>query len=193
MSMPTISRPLLAANDDGLWLTPSLASGFTGKPAIGLYRVAPGARRPVLAAHTGGLAHWLVASRHSVWIDVARPSRPSRLIRFDGADANAVFDRTTVRALDYMQAGYIGVQYAADSLALWAVVPGRGQQVIRIDPATGASMPVAAVHPDTAYAIQIQPPIVSVHGEAFFLDPPAQSSSFPRQHEGFSALYRVAP
>jgi hypothetical protein len=46
VGMPVISRPLLATDDDGLWLVPAITSGFTGRPPLALYHIKPGAKHP---------------------------------------------------------------------------------------------------------------------------------------------------
>ena len=63
--VPKIWRPLLAFNNDGLWIAP------TGDSTGPLYRLTPGATRltPVFKLAPGGFAWWLVASGDSVWID----------------------------------------------------------------------------------------------------------------------------
>ena len=190
--LPMISRLLMAANADGLWLVPAVTSGWTGHPARALYHVTPGARRAQIAARVATLARWIVANGHSVWVDVNHYPKPSTLWRFDGPSARPVSHRSLGAALDYGEFGYGEPGYAGDAAGVWAVVPRSGQTVIRIDPTRGTVRRMATVHPQAAYATDsLQPPLVVLHGSAYFLDPPAQAGSYPYRRGGFSALYRV--
>jgi hypothetical protein len=192
--MPMISRPLIAADADGLWLAPAVTSGWSGHPVRALYLVAPGARRPQIAAREVTLARWLVAEGHSVWVDVTHYPKPSTLWRFDGPNARPVFHRSLGAALDYGEFGYGEPGYAGGASGLWAVVPRSGQLVIRIDPNRGQSTRMTTIHPQPEYHTgELQPPLVVFHGAAYFLDPPAQAGTYPYRRGGFSALYRVTP
>jgi hypothetical protein len=191
--MPTISRPLLATDKDGLWFMPSILSGFTGRPTLALYHVKPGARTPVIASRSVRLAHWLVANGNSVWVDAGNTSQISTLWRFDGAGARPIFHRRLGALLDYLEFGYGEPEFGGDGTALWAVVPGRGQEVVRVDSSRGTPTTVGRVQPRQAYSIQIQPPLAVFHGAAYFLDPPAQAATYPYHRGGYSALYQVTP
>lgn len=192
--MPMISRPLIAADADGLWLVPAVSSGWTGHPVRALYLVAPSARRPQIAAREVTLARWLVAEGRSVWVDVAQYPKPSTLWRFDGPKARPVFHRSLGAALDYGEFGYGEPGYAGGAGGVWAAVPRSGQQVIRIDPNRGQAIRMATIHPQSGYQTdELQPPLVAFHGAAYFLDPPAQAGTYPYRRAGFSALYRVTP
>jgi hypothetical protein len=192
--MPMISRPLIAADADGLWLAPAVESGWSGNPVRALYLVKPGARLPQIAAREVTLARWLVAEGHSVWADVTHYPKPSTLWRFDGPNARPVFHRSLGAALDFGEFGYGEPGYAGGANGLWAVVPRGGQQVIRIDPSRGQPIHMATIHPQSSYQIdELQPPLVVFRGVAYFLDPPAQAGTYPYRRGGFSALYRVAP
>jgi hypothetical protein len=189
--MPMISRPLLATNDDGLWFVPAISSGFTGRPTLALYHVKPGASRATIATRTVTQAHWLVANGHSIWLSANQTGTLSTLWRFDGSTARPVFHRSISSTLDYIEFGYGEPEYGGDHSSLWAVVPGRGQQIISINPNTGGTRTVATVQPRAAYSILIQPPLAVINGDAFFLDPPAQAPTYPYHRQGFSALYRI--
>lgn len=192
--LPTISRLLLAADADGLWLVPAVTSGWSGRPARALYHVTPGARSAQIAAPEATLARWIVANGHSVWVDVSHYPKASTLWRFDGPGARPVSHRSLGAALDYGEFGYGEPGYAGGAAGVWAVVPRSGQTVIRIDPSRGAVTRIATVHPQAAYATDsLQPPLVVLHGSAYFLDPPAQAGTYPYRRGGFSALYRVNP
>lgn len=95
--MPPITRALLAADADGLWITPSLESGFPMHVTraqqladTSLYRIAPGMRQPQRVFDIGlDGARWLAATDHIVWLDVGPVKGPDspRLWRFDGPQA----------------------------------------------------------------------------------------------------------
>ena len=192
--MPMISRPLIAADADGLWLAPAVTSGWSGHPVRALYLVVPGARRPQVAARQVTLARWLVAEGHSVWVDVTHYPKPSTLWRFDGPNARPAFQRRLGAALDYGELGYGEPGYAGGAGGVWAVVPRSGQLVIRIDPNRGQSTRMATIHSQPSYETgELQPPLVVFHGAAYFLDPPAQAGTYPYRRGGFSAIYRVTP
>lgn len=83
-------QPLLAFNDDGLWIAP------TGEASGSLYRLAPGATKvsAVFDLASDGFAWWLVASGHSVWLDAQpRPvSRRSTIWDLRGPNATAAHE-----------------------------------------------------------------------------------------------------
>lgn len=97
--VPSISRALLATNANGLWLAPSIESGWPERAAPSeqladrsVYRVTPGVRVPARVFNVGiGGARWLVANGQSAWIDVnyyfRRRGRLPRLWRFEGPTA----------------------------------------------------------------------------------------------------------
>jgi hypothetical protein len=93
--MPTLVRPLLAADADGIWIAASPGTG-AGTPAP-MYHLGAGAR-VARVVHRGGYATlWLVAAGHSVWADIgtipphSTASTPisQEIWRFDGPAATA--------------------------------------------------------------------------------------------------------
>ncbi|HZS25538.1 MAG TPA: hypothetical protein VFA30_11210 [Gaiellaceae bacterium] len=181
--MPMISRPLLAVDADGLWFAPSGTSAWNGHPVRALYRVAPGARRPQIAARQIPLARWLVAKGHAVWVGGA-----DDLWRFGGPDARPELNRSLDAALGDGELGYGEPGYVVAAGGVWTVVPRRGESVIRLDPKLGRATLTVALRPRQT---DESPPLVVFHGAAFVLDPPAQSGAYPYRRSGFSALYRV--
>src|ERR1035438_7926422 len=73
LSIPKIQTPLLAFNNDGLWIAP------TGESTSPLYRRTSGATSVSAVFHfgAGGFALWLVASGDTVWLE-AQPRPVSR-------------------------------------------------------------------------------------------------------------------
>jgi hypothetical protein len=204
--MPNVDRPLLAADDDGLWLAPAVNSGFAPPSANGIYRVAAGMSRPVLVArlHRDDDVAWIVASAHSIWLDVNHSGRTETLMRFDATSRTPALD---VR--EHSGPGFEGVDlgqgqpgYAGDAAeGLWTIdpqVPDYPQQrVVRIDPSNGRAATVATITPPDGYRVEYSsPPVALLAGSLFFLDPPTLSypgGTSGQVVAGPSFLYRVTP
>jgi hypothetical protein len=147
VSMPPLTRPLLAADTDGLWIAASPGTG-AGTPAP-IYHLALGSATPRVV-HSGGYATlWLVAGGHGVWADIgtipphSSASTPIRqeIWRFDGPSATA---HALASANGLNSSATPVVQ--ARSAALWtlSLIPSsRGsylcthEQLVRIDARTG--------------------------------------------------------
>lgn len=87
--MPKIFRPFLAADEDGLWLAIAPNGGAASKGAVPVYRVAFGARAPVVVHRGGRAALWIVAAGHAVWVDVLTGQHGAEIWRFDGPAGSA--------------------------------------------------------------------------------------------------------
>ncbi len=203
--VPRIQSPLLAFNEDGLWVAP------TGESSGALYRLAPDAAQmsPVFNLGPGGFAWWLVASGDSVWVeDQPRPvSKPATIFELRGPGAAPVWHGTPSPAL---KAVVEQVPFASPSIVvgngsdgLWTVVVSasrRNQQVVRVAPGTGRLTVVATLSP--GYPPEpVNGPVsmlaswqaTTFDGSLFLLDPPAELPGTEGQVGGFSALYRVSP
>jgi hypothetical protein len=157
--MPDIDRPLIAADADGFWLAPAGNSG-----GHGVYHVAPGMTRARLVGGTGHGALWLVAAGHSVWVDVNNHPRPATLLRFAGD--RLVATAHSKPSLSIGEFGYGEPKFVAGAGAIWTV---QGQEVLRIDPATGRVAPYARL--PGAYG---QPTPVALGGWMFVLESPTR-------------------
>jgi len=84
LAMPDVPRPILAADDDGLWMAPAVNSG-----GHTVYHVELGASAAVPVFSLPGLqyAAWVVAAGHDVWLDVGSGSTTETLWRLVGASA----------------------------------------------------------------------------------------------------------
>jgi len=147
VSMPPLTRPLLAADTDGLWIAASPGTG-AGTPAP-IYHLALGSATPRIV-HRGGYATlWLVAAGHGVWADIgtipphSSASTPIRqeIWHFDApyAPAHAL---ASANGLDSSATPIL----QADSAALWtlSLIPSprssylcTHEQLVRIDARTG--------------------------------------------------------
>jgi len=203
--VPKIQSPLLAFNEEGLWIAP------IGESSGPLYRLAPGASRsaPVFDLGPGGFVWWLVASGDSVWIDdQPRPvAETSTVWELRGPDAVPVWREAPSPALEA-----VVEQVPVDSPSavvgngrdgLWTIVvspSGRQQQVSRVDPRTGKPAVVATL--TSAYPYPQETPSTSVsmleswhattlNGSLFILDPTTQVTEAGIEVGGL--LYRVTP
>jgi hypothetical protein len=193
--MPSITRPLLAVDADGLWLTSSIDGGGPGV----LYHVAPDARAPdpVVKFSTpenpGLPARFLIAAGHTVWFEtyLATPgSRPrlwrlyhtnitmrSRQIRGTADCADSGEGPATV--LGTARTGFYCV-----AIGNWQNGQGATtQNVFRVLPDQLEQQQVATVipPPDT---IDVQA-AAALNGSYYFLDPKTQRSA--------GRLFRMTP
>jgi len=198
--MPDVDRPLLAADGDGLWLAPAANSSFTPSSATGLYRVAPDMSRPVLVRRLPtDTVYWMIAARHTLWVDVNHAGTSQTLLRFDGTATKPAADvrERSGPGFEGVDFGQGQPEYAGDTAdGLWTVDPQtadlRSQRVVRIDPTSGRAVTVATVTPpDGYYSDHSSPPTAIVDGSLFFLDPPSTGSYGAPQ--GPSFLYRLTP
>jgi hypothetical protein len=136
--MPRIFRPLLAADDDGLWLAIATNGGAPGLGPAPLFRVAPGARTATLVHRGGRAALWLAAAGHTVWTDVVSGTTRQEIWRFDGPSGAA---RALARA-DTLQASAVAVDPAHGML--WTV--SGCARVLTIDARSGRQTVVARLH-----------------------------------------------
>jgi hypothetical protein len=206
IAMPSIDRPYIAVNADGLWLADSIESGFPlhVRPSKhylyeSLYRVASGMSAPereLTIGHAGAL--WLLASGHSVWLDISRVPRASLLLGLTGPHARRLFAVSYPAIQDQLEpfdGGRVFAGSAADGL--WYIspedpAPGSGPQpVVEISPASGAGRTVVTV--PSADNSEVQPPAVVFDGSFYFLEPPSYAPIYPYPPIGPSRLYRVTP
>jgi hypothetical protein len=111
LAVPAMARPILAFDDDGLWIAP--AANSLGATSAVLH-LTPGAKRavPVFALTGGPYAAWMVASGHTVWLDVKPGSAAGTLWQLTGASAKRTSHVTlskTVGTVLMSQGGPSGV------------------------------------------------------------------------------------
>ena len=146
LSIPKIQTPLLAFNDDGLWIAP------TGESTSPLYRLTPGATSVSAVFHfgAGGFALWLVASGDTVWLEAQpRPvSRTATIWALRGPDATPIWQRSATAVTELAVGTPKTVGDGADGLwtAYVTLSPPR-QRILRLNPATGTVAAVATIDP----------------------------------------------
>jgi hypothetical protein len=146
VAMPQLYRPVVAADDDGVFLMAAVNGGVSGPGAAALYYVAPGARSALIIHREGRAALWITAHAHTVWTEIISGTSDVALWRFDGPEQKA--KRLWRQTINVAPA----VTYGDGSL--WAVTAtwdGRysaqckSERVSQIDPATGHEKVVATV------------------------------------------------
>ena len=145
VAMPQLYRPVLAADEDGVYLMAAVNGGAGPGPAA-LYYVAPGARRPAIIHREGRAALWITAHAHTVWTEIISATSDAALWRFDGPTGHA-------RRLWRRTVGAAPVATYGDG-SLWAVTPiwaGRYSaqctkaNVSRLDTTSGRETVIATV------------------------------------------------
>jgi hypothetical protein len=146
VAMPKLYRPVIAADEDGLYLMAAVNGGLSGPGPAALYYVAPGARHPAVIHREGRAALWITAHTHTVWTEIISGTSDAALWRFDGARGHA-------RRLWRRTIGAAPVATYGDG-SLWAVTPiwasrYSGQctkaKVSRLDATTGRETVIAKV------------------------------------------------
>jgi len=145
LAMPKLFRPLLAANDDGLFIANSIEGGQAPgeAPPSAVYLVAPDARSPeTVVADPALLACWLAADQTHLWIGMGSQSRgctQETVWRLDGSNPRPVFETPTE--------GYVPPVVGDEAEGLWTVewstqnggaaLSTSTPQLLHIDPDTG--------------------------------------------------------
>jgi hypothetical protein len=197
---PQLLRALLAVNQDGLWVAPSIETGMPGRHLSrraqhrygSVYLIAPGSTRAreKLYVGTGG-ARWLAAAGRRVWLQEASDAgRFSRILSLTGAHLSQLRYGSWVRvgADDGAELGEGPVPFAASpSSGVDAVVAsGPDQQhIVNYNPNTLTEHILATVPQPGA---QYESPTAVTDGDAvYFLNPTIDLASSTTQ----ARLYRV--
>ncbi len=205
VTMPPIYRPIMVANDDGLWLGPSI----TGGGPAALYYVASRSKTanivvpgmiPNAATKRGPTTQsvcWLLASGHTLWSGIGPTCDQQTIRRYNNADQKPVF---AVPDHGYDPNDVVG----DETHGLWTMqwdpplgtaIPNatpRPQVIVRIDPDTGAET-VAATVPAIVVPQDGDSSLGLLDGQAayfdgslYLLEPP-----FPGGYSGYASLRRV--
>ena len=202
--MPVIYRPILAANDYGLWVgTP--AEDLV-HPVDTLYLIAPGSRSAVTVIAGSRVVNWLQADSTHLWAGIATAQygaggvfsgslSDEAIWRFNGSDTRAAY---AVSLGGFNYESVVGDE--ADSLwtQRWRAPASRvspspqSRQIVRINPDTGTqtamdTLPPVLV-PNATQGFNIGQAAV-VDGNLYILEPPQQLGSTVGQ---YATLTRVA-
>ncbi len=203
VQVPKIWHPVLAYNDEGLWMAPS---GQTSSPEP-LYLVAPGATHAGAVFHfpDAGFAKWVVGSGDALWLNAQpRPVSDVGVVwMLRGPGAKPVWHVSEGASIVQVFETLGGPGMVGDaSDGLWAAPPSAYdvQQVVRIDPMSGAvsiEATLKAGYSGSAKYLYMSPLTawtgVTLGGSFFVLDPPFHCQCGPGTVGSFSALYRVTP
>ena len=199
VSMPDLPRPILAADNDGLWVAPAVNGG-----GHAVYHVAPGATTATLVLKRSGPQYvaWMVAAGHDLWLDVASGGKTQTLLRLHGASATPTLHVTlrTSTLDNEVQTQGGGATVVGDATdGLWTAVPprqGNTQRIVKVNPTTGTLTSIATLTPAYAAPNAVaygSYEAVTYDGSMFLLDPPTDAGTYPYPPTGFSALYRITP
>jgi hypothetical protein len=194
---PAFSRPIIAANSDGLWLGNSIEGG---QVAGTLFHVAPGSHAvSTVVASQSDAVDWMVAGPGHVWVGM-RPNTSTLLSlwRFDGPKATVGFHTPEPT----LQAGpNFVVGDEQDGLWLTTLDPVLGAtepidihhlDVVRLDADTGKATVEAALPPPLnqvdAESQTAQGQSAFFAGRYFLLESPSVGG-----YTGFTELLEVTP
>lgn len=200
--VPVLYRPLVAANDDGLWIGNSVEGGECSGclPPSALYYVAPGADKVVVAIpDSTAVVCWLLGSGDHVWAGMGHEQSgctQETISRIDGTDFQPIF---TVPDQGYDPNYVVGDE--ADGLwtMQWAHPPTGAtptlsrQEIVGINPDTGAErvvtdLPALIVPLSGEYSGLVQGQATVLDGSLYLLEPPFAQSE---RDLGYRTLRRV--
>ena len=202
--MPQIDRALLATNASGLWLAPSIESGWPAHATSAekvadesLYHVASGMAAPVRVFDVGpGGASWLAAKGRDVWFATARPKGAPLLWRFDGFKATPAVRSSPLpgQASNCWQLSSPGTVLPTASGIYCVDVADNAQRVDWLEPSGRRSAVVASIPTPVRYDYADN--AVTYSGSYYFIDPPAPlgySVDGLVQPGTPATLYRITP
>lgn len=196
ISMPKLFRPLLAANDQGLFIANSVQGGQAPgePPPSALYHLAPGEKTPTVAiADTSLLACWLTADSTHLWIGMGNQHQgcaQETIWRLDGENPQPVYETPT----DLNLSQPVGDQTSGLWTIIWphptqsASLVTTAPQLIHIDPATGKATLSTKLPPIqvNSYLDGMQPNSAALlHGYLYALEPPIGNTG------GYTTLIRI--
>jgi hypothetical protein len=195
VAMPRLTRPFLAADDDGLWIAPSPETGKPGPAPT--YLLTPNATALRIVRRGGDAAVWLLAARHTVWEDLETFRRGAantrqELWRLDGPEGTA---RKLAR-LDNLNGNQPALQPTTDTLWTLNSVPDSNrfttctrQQVVAINGSSGRQTIVRTLRipADPCFPIPPEQPFggtdegqLFIDGAFYFLSSPSLATTLYR-------------
>jgi hypothetical protein len=149
--VPDVDRPILAIDNDGLWMgvatNGGYAQGLSGSP---IYHIAVGSNVAKVIFTGGRATAWMVASGHTLWDEILTVSTPGGRVsqaiwRFDGPQAKRVFHTAS-------QLPFGGTVIGDETEGLWTVAsqlpPGAGPNADTDTDCTGIPA-VIYINPNT--------------------------------------------
>lgn len=196
VSTPALVDPLIAANQNGLWLGNSVRG--TPLPDALYHTRAEATKAQGVLSGAHGHVYWLTASGTHAWAGIGTSAAKQTIWRFEGAAA-----RVGLRA---REAGFdpAGVVVGDEESGLWTAVPyppigeqvtpsaNKHEDVIRIDASTGREQVMAQRSPlPTLLAEEglAEGEATVFDGSFFVLEPPFREYNYL----GFTSLVRVTP
>jgi hypothetical protein len=184
--MPALYRPLLSADDGGVWV----ANSVGGSPATALSYVPAGSSAPqVVAPETNVPICWLAASGSSAWVGAGTR----------GACANEAVEQFTDNSTRPVFIGAIGLTPAltvigdgADGLWTMQWSSPRREEIIHFDPATGSQSVVGTLPSSPLPTYETDEGLrqgqgVYFNGSLYLLEPPFRKNGYV----GYTSIVRV--
>jgi hypothetical protein len=186
IAMPALYRPLLAADDGGVWI----ANSISGSPAPALFYVQAGSSVPrVVVSSTDVPICWMVASGTDAWVGAGVQAACAKQDVQRYTDAGGAPDFTA--AGSFLPFTVIG----DESDGLWTMqyaTPSR-ESIVHIDPDTGAesviaSIPAVALPNYLTYGGLVQGQGAYFDGRLYLLEPPFHENGYL----GYQSIVSVA-
>jgi hypothetical protein len=201
VTMPVLYRPLMAADNNGLWIANSIEGGQCSgcSPPDALYYVAPGSDKAVVAIPDSTLiVCWLFGSGDHLWAGIGHDeSGCSReaIWRLDGSDFQPVFN---VPDQGFDPNTVVGDEEDGLWTMQWSPLPTGSsdtpspQKIVEINPDTGAetvvaTLPALDVPLTGEYSGLVQGQAAVLDGSLYLLEPPYEYNGYL----GYSTLVRV--
>jgi hypothetical protein len=188
--MPKLSRPLLAADDNGVWI----ANSLDGTPAAALSYLGSGASSPdTVLANPNLPICWLTAAGTTAWVGAAAvPSGgcvKETIEKFTDNDPTPIFSSTGA----FAPFTVIGDETVGLWTMQWSPSDPSREQIIHVDPDTGSEAVVATLpsvvlpnyETDEGLAVGEG---VYFDGSLYLLEPPYRVDAYL----GYSSIVRVS-
>jgi hypothetical protein len=183
--LPSLWRPLLAVDADGLWIAPSLYTGSPAHPTTqeqrlyeSLYLAVPGSSRARRARDLGpDGTRWMVAAGHTVWLeaDLGLSGATARW-RLQGPDGRVTaYARSVVPLSQGADMGEGPSLFGGDtSTGVYGLAMGEdGESIMWMDPRTLTPRIVKTLQPSSATVDNAS--TVAYDGAFFVLNPSASA------------------
>jgi hypothetical protein len=190
VQMPKLYRPLLAADDNGVWV----ANSLSGSPTTALTYVSAGSTRPnTVIADPNLPICWLTAAGTAAWLGAGTPNggcTTDTIERFSDGSQTPLFST----AGGYVSFTVIGGEANGLWTMQWLPSDPSKEEVIHIDPDTGSESVVATLPSVPLPNYETDEGLtagqaVYFDGSLFLLEPPYRVNGYL----GYSSIVRVTP